>query len=489
MIRQETLLPMLTALEVISQNSQEFDEIKQQLFCLKFEYAGESKIMNNSKSPKQKKKSQKRFFQEADSEDDDGHVPVSKDRLQRHDTGADNLNPQNAKTKRAEKTARAELLNETEPGGIESEDQPSYSVTQKQIRDAVDIVSATKSFELELDKFGPYRINYTRNGRHMLLGGKKGHVAAFDWMTKDLMNETNVMESVRDVQWLHVNTMYAVAQKRWLRIYDNHGTELHCMKQMHDIKRLDFLPYHMLLVAASNSSFLHYLDVCTGRMNPANAIVLTGSAKGCVSMWSPNSKQPLVELFTHHAAVRGIAVEESGTYMATTGLDRHMRIWDLRTYKQLHSYVMPVSYGEVAFSQRKYVAAATGSVVQVFKDAHMGQAKTPYMQHYCPSVVSDLQFCPYEDVLGVGHEHGFLSLLVPGAGDPNYDAVKVNPFESKKQRQEREVRMLLEKLQPELITLDPSDINKINRVNLKQTLDYKAKVLKIKPDEVKDDEE
>ena len=51
-------------------------------------------------------------------------------------------------------------------------------------------------------------------------------------------------------RWLHVETMCAVAQKRWLRIYDQNGTELHCMKQMFDIKRLNFLPHHMLLVAS-----------------------------------------------------------------------------------------------------------------------------------------------------------------------------------------------------------------------------------------------
>lgn len=67
-----------------------------------------------------------------------------------------------------------------------------------------------------------------------------------------------MQESVRDVTWLHNETMFAAAQKRTVYIYDNTGTEIHMLDKHIDVNCLAFLPYHFLLASVGNAGYLKY---------------------------------------------------------------------------------------------------------------------------------------------------------------------------------------------------------------------------------------
>ncbi|CAK9295970.1 unnamed protein product [Gordionus sp. m RMFG-2023] len=151
----------------------------------------------------------------------------------------------------AKTAAKTEILLTEEYGYIIPEnEEESYELTQKDILENVDISTANKSFILNLEQFGPYTMDYSRNGRDLLLGGTKGHLSGFEWHTKKLKFEVNVGEAINCVRWLHTENMLAVGQKRWAHIYDNTGTELHCLKKLYDVLQMEFLPYHFLLAAA-----------------------------------------------------------------------------------------------------------------------------------------------------------------------------------------------------------------------------------------------
>ena len=52
--------------------------------------------------------------------------------------------------------------------------------------------AARKVFDLKLNELGPCNVAFTRNGRHMLLGGRKGHLAVMDWQSMRSICELQV---------------------------------------------------------------------------------------------------------------------------------------------------------------------------------------------------------------------------------------------------------------------------------------------------------
>jgi U3 small nucleolar RNA-associated protein 7 len=161
-----------------------------------------------------------------------------------------NLKSLEAKYKTAALQAKdAEILHENTSGFLEPENEleRTYKVRQEDILEDVPVETAKKRFELKLDALGPYVCDYTRNGRELLLAGRKGHIATMDWREGKLGCELQLGETVRDAKWLHNKQMFAVAQKKYVYIYDQAGVEVHCLKKHIEVTNMEFLPYHYLL--------------------------------------------------------------------------------------------------------------------------------------------------------------------------------------------------------------------------------------------------
>jgi U3 small nucleolar RNA-associated protein 7 len=209
--------------------------------------------------------------------------------------------------------------------------------------------------------------------------------------------------------------------------------------------------------------------------NPHNAILHMGHQNGTVTLWSPNSTTPLVKLLAHKGPVRAMAVDREGRYMVSTGQDLKMSVWDIRMFKEVNSYFTRQPASSVAISDRGLTAVGWGTQTSVwrglFSKSSLEQEKirSPYMAWGGEGKRIDrVRWCPFEDLLGVSHNEGFSTVVVPGAGEPNFDAFEANPYENTKQRQEAEVRSLLNKLQPEMISLNPDYIGNLDLLSAEQ---------------------
>lgn len=228
-------------------------------------------------------------------------------------------------------------------------------------------------------------------------------------------------------------------------------------------------------------------------------------AAGTVTLWSPSVSTAQVKLLAHSSPVSAIAVDPStmGYRMATAGLDGSLKVWDTRMWKCLNEYGLKKKATSLDWSQKGMLGVGWGNHIsvrlrpvfvfwtcskllraggrqtdhppsarareQVFNDLSKPSASPrmpppPYLTHLFPSTpVHRVAFTPFDDTLGVGHARGFSNLVVPGAGEPNYDSLEADPYESKRRRREREVNALLDKVPMDLITLDQDVLGRVDR--------------------------
>ncbi|GJN93412.1 hypothetical protein Rhopal_006467-T1 [Rhodotorula paludigena] len=389
------------------------------------------------------------------------------------------------------------LLNRSNAGAMEAEGdlERTWRVTQDEIAQGSALAAEGKQLKLDLPEFGPYAVDYTRNGRHLAIAGRLGHVGTFDVLSSALHSELHLRETVRDVKWLHDESFYAVAQKKYVYVYDKSGLEVHQLRSHIEVNKMEFLPYHFLLATIGNPGYLKYQDTSTGQQiaehrtklgacdamaqNPHSAMIHLGHQNGTVTLWSPSVSQAQVKLLAHSSPVASLAVDPStmGHRMVTTGLDGSVKVWDARMWKCLNEYGFKKTPKTTCWSQKGMLAVGWGNHVSVFNDLSRPSTSPrapppPYLTHTFPSTaVHSVRFTPFDDTLGVGHSRGFTSLLVPGAGEANFDSLEANPFETKRSRREREVQSLLDKIPADLITLDDSVLGRVDKSVLRRVDD------------------
>lgn len=161
--------------------------------------------------------------------------------------------------------------------------------------------------------------------------------------------------------------------------------------------------------------------------------------------------------------------------MVSAGQDMKMSVWDIRTYREINNYFLRQPGSSISISDRNLVGVGWGTQVSMWKGLFDkprdsdGKVQSPYMVWGGEGKrIEQIRWCPFEDVLGISHDQGFSSTIVPGAGEANFDALELNPYENTKQRQETEVKALLNKLRPEMISLNPNFVGRLDTVSAEQ---------------------
>ncbi|CAG9483526.1 unnamed protein product [Plasmodium vivax] len=379
-------------------------------------------------------------------------------------------------------SAGSAVLAESPPGGPLTEGEyPTADtlsgrplLTQKELYARADVGTKKKVLDLRLN-LGPYRCSYSRNGKYLLATGEKGHITLVDTHNLEPLCELEVEESVRCSTILHNHKLFAVGQKKYTYIYDNTGMEINCIKDIPYTYQLEFLPFHFLLTSIGEFGELVYQDISMGsiitrkrtkrgpckvmKQNKQDATIYLGHQNGHVTVWTPNIDKPVCDLYCHATPISAVAIHKN--YLITSSVDCTYKLWDMRKLQLMEDARSHNVINQMEISTTGLVAMAINSHFRTY--ANFFTKSQLYLTHNMHGDrINSLSFQPFEDICCVGARHSIKSLLIPGAGLANIDTYVNNPYETKKQVRENEVRSLLDKLPPDTITFGEGQLGRVS---------------------------
>ncbi|KAJ7631960.1 hypothetical protein DFH06DRAFT_1337481 [Mycena polygramma] len=169
-----------------------------------------------------------------------------------------------------------------------------------------------------------------------------------------------------------------------------------------------------------------------------------GPQNCCVTPWTPNLPHPAVQVLAHLGPVASVSVDPStgGRYTATADRDGAVKVWDCRNWK---GAVREWSARGGRPNSSGVRGVYTAPTIHAHSRAHAAAA-LPHAPHHAPA--ADL---------------GALRAVPGRADDQEHPRPRrgADPFENRKVRREKEVKALLDKIQPDVITLDPELIGSL----------------------------
>lgn len=356
--------------------------------------------------------------------------------------------------------------------------ETTLEVTQNEIKKHLSNTKSKLAKEIPI-KDNAY-LDITRDGKHLLSVSKTGKCIITEFSeTADAISNFSTYETVYDAKFCYNFQRLALANKNYVKLYDEKGTLTNTLSDHKYVTKLTYLPNHFLLVSASfENKLLSWYDISTGENitthtlkkfnrtclthNPYNGVVITGHDDSSVRLWTPSLDSPAVSFIADKNVPICDIQAYNDHYLIVANASQKVQIFDIRNAIKPLKIINLTSHGEskISVSQNNLVSISQGPVVNVWKDLLLDSSirEKKYLHHRFRdgSIINSTVFQPFEDILFVSTQNYISPLLVPGSGYAEINYSSDNPFMTNKQRRKQLTRDLLDKLPAATIMLDPT---------------------------------